>query len=167
VFRKDMKMSLNPERKSKSGDIASAFFSAVGKEIILQFADTKTVVSQPYEIEEEIEKMRKTRGLSKEDFTTNITKKYGSFDKFVQVMAQALAIRKLLDEQIVQGIKDPKERERKTLAWVGTLFKDAQVEILDSDFREKLHASVGESTWRTFWPRMIGRETDLKTVLVR
>ncbi len=165
VFRKDMKISLTPEGKSKESDIASAFFSAVGKEIILQFADTKTIISQPYEIEEEIEKMRKAREMSKDDFAADVAKRYGSFDKFVQITAQALAVRKLLDEQI--RVKDTKERERKTLEWIGALFKDAEVEIVDSDFREKLHASVGESTWRMFWPRMIGRDTDLRTVLVR
>jgi hypothetical protein len=67
---------------------------------------------------------------------------------------------------VLDGIKDPKEREHKTLEWVGTLFKDADVKILDPDFTEKMKTASGLIDWKTFWPRMIGRKTELKGVLM-
>jgi copper chaperone len=167
VFRKDMEIS---RRLSKEGtdqdDVASAFFSVVGKEILLQAADRETVVVQPYEIEAHVEALRKKQGLSENELNEQLKESYGSVEKFHQVLAQRIGIHKLLADHVLDGVKDPKERERKTLAWVGTLFKDADVKILDPAFRKKIDAVSGPVDWKTFWPRMIGRKTELKGVLI-
>ncbi|MEJ2716221.1 MAG: heavy-metal-associated domain-containing protein [Deltaproteobacteria bacterium] len=167
VFRKDMEISRRISTQgSAEGDDSSAFFSIIGKEILLQAADKEVVVVQTSEIEAEAEALRKKQGLSEEEMNKQVNEKYGSVEKFHQVLGQTLGIRKLLLDTVLDGIKDPKERERKTLAWVGTLFKDADVKILDPDLSQKIKAASGLIDWKTFWPRMIGRKTELKGVLM-
>jgi copper chaperone CopZ len=168
VFEKDMKVPLDVDKTApKDSDPASALFSIVGKEILLQAADAKTVVVQPSEIETEVEEIAKKNGVSKEEFLTRMKAVFGSKEKYLQVVGQRLGIRKLLDDDVLAGIKDSQERERKTMAWVGTVFKDADVQILNSGLKEKIHASSGQDDWKTFWPRMIAMKTELKSLLVQ
>lgn len=167
VLGRDLKMPVEPEKgEAVKTDPASKFFSVVGKAILLQIADTKTVVVQPYEVEEEVAAIKKKQELSSEEIAAWITKNYGSTEKLNQIVAQRIGIRKLLEEHVLSGISDPKERERKTLEWVGTIFKDADVKVLDPEFREKVHAAAGSDDWKVFWPRMIGAKTELKSVLL-
>jgi copper chaperone CopZ len=147
-------------------DPASGFYSAVGKEILLQAADSRTVVVQPSEIDDVIEAARKKQGLSKEDLVKKVTKNYGSLEKYRQMIAQQLSIRTLLDDYVLEDVKDPAEKQRKTLEWVGSLFKVADVKIPDEALRKKLQASAGKADWKTFWPMMISRKTELKKVLM-
>jgi copper chaperone len=168
LFSKDMKVPFGVD-KSASGnsDGSSAFFSMVGKEILLQAADAKTVVIQPHEIETEVQNIFKSSGMSREDFTAWMTATYGSPEKYYQTVGQRLGIRKLLDENILEGVKDPQEKGRKTIEWVGERFREADVKVVDPAFKEKLHASAGQVEWKSFWPRMIGQATELKTLLVQ
>jgi copper chaperone CopZ len=168
VFQKDLKIPLYADKlDGKGSDDASAFFTTVGKEILLQAADSKTVVVQPSEVEAEVEAVFKEKQLSPDEFMKRALAKYGSKEKYFQIVGQRLGIRKLLDEHVVQGEQDPQERARKTLEWVGTLFKDADVKIVDPSFKEKVHAAAGQDDWKTFWPRMISGTTELKTVLTQ
>jgi copper chaperone CopZ len=168
VFQKDIKVPLDVDNFGQKGpDQASAFFSIVGKEILLQAADSKTVVVQPFEVQTEVETIIKNKGISPEEFLTKVTAAFGSKEKYLQVVGQRLGIRKLLDEHVVSGIQDPQERARKTMEWVGTVFKDSDVKILDPGFKEKIHAAAGQDDWKTFWPRMIASGTELKSLLVQ
>ncbi|MGB6066796.1 MAG: heavy metal-associated domain-containing protein [Desulfomonilaceae bacterium] len=168
IFRKDLEMPLGVDKAAtERPDPASAFFSAVGKQILLQAADAKTVVVQPQEIETEIEAIAKNRGVSKEEFVAQMTAAFDSREKWLQVVGQRLGIRKLLDEHVLGGIRDPQERKRKTMEWVGNTFKEADVQILDSGFRGKIQATVGQDQWKTFWPRMIATKTELKSLLIQ
>jgi len=166
IFRKDMESPLNPEQdKPGRGDEAGAFFSVVGKEMLLQAADGKQVVIQPQEIEDEVTAMSARRGIPRERLIADAPKIYGSLEKFNQLVAQQLGVRRLLTDHVAEGITDPEKKERAIVAWVGTIFKDGNVQILDAGLRSKLQASVGESDWKLFWPRMIGRDTELKRIL--
>jgi len=168
VFQKDIKVPLDVDNFGQKGpDQASAFFSVVGKEILLQAADSKTVVVQPFEVQTEVETIIKNKGISPEEFLTKVTAAFGSKEKYLQVVGQRLGIRKLLDEHVVSGIQDPQERARKTMEWAGTIFKDSDVKILDPGFKEKIHAAAGQDDWKTFWPRMIASGTELKSLLVQ
>ncbi len=166
VFGKDLKVSLSMDQKGKDEDESSRFFSSVGKEILLQAADKQTVVVQPYEVEQEVEALRQTLGLSKEELAQRAAREYGSVEKFYQVVASGISIKKLLDEHVLQGVNDPKERERKTLEWVGSVFKDADVKVLDPQVKAKMVAIAGQDDWKIFWPRMIGRKTELKGIFM-
>jgi len=168
IFQKDMESPLNPEsEKPARNDAAEAYFSVVGKEMLLQAADGKQIVIQPQEIEEEVTAMSTRRGISREQLIADATKTYGSEEKFNQLVAQQLGVRRLLSDYVAEGITDPDKKERAIVAWIGTIFKDANVQILDASLRGKLQAAVGESDWKLFWPRMIGRETELKRILVQ
>lgn len=168
LFSKDMKVPFSVD-KSASGksDASSAFFSMVGKEILLQAADAKTVVIQPHEIESEVQNIFKSSGMSRDDFAAWMTATYGSPEKYYQTVGQRLGIRKLLDENILEGVKDPQEKSRKTIEWVSERFREADVKVVDPAFKEKLHATAGQVEWKSFWPRMIGQATELKTLLVQ
>jgi copper chaperone CopZ len=166
LFRKDLEEGLTLMKEGKAEDAASRYFSSVGTEILLQAADKETVVVQPYEVEEEVQSLGKKLGLSKEELGQKVSKEYGSVEKFNQMVARRLGIRKLLDDRILQGVQDSKERERKTLEWVGSVFKDADVKLLDPQLKEKVHAAAGQDDWKIFWPRMIGRKTELKSILI-
>jgi hypothetical protein len=118
-------------------------------------------------VEQEVDSLRNRMRFSQEDFDRRVAEKYGSKEKFLQVMAQRVAIRKLLDEHILDGVKDPKEREHKTIEWVGTVFKDADVKILDPVIGDKLRAAGGQDDWKKFWPLMISKNSELRSVLVQ
>ncbi len=168
VFQKDMKVPLDVYNVGpKSRDDASSFFSVVGKEILLQAADAKTIVVQPFEIQTEVEAIIKNKGISQDEFLTQVTAAFGSKEKYLQVVGQRLGILKFLDEHLLEGVKDPQERARKTMEWVGTAFKDSDIKILDPGFKEKIHAVAGQDDWKTFWPRMIATKTELKSLLVQ
>jgi copper chaperone CopZ len=168
IFQKDMESPLNPEQeKPTRNDPTAAFFSVVGKEMLLQAADGKQIVIQPQEIEDEVTAMAGRKGIPREQLIATATKTYGSEEKFNQLVAQQLGIRRLLSDYVAEGITDPEKKERTIVAWIGTVFKDANVQILDAGLKGKLQASVGESDWKLFWPRMIGRDTELKRILVQ
>ncbi len=168
IFSTDVKAPMTiDDPKVSPMNPESAFFSVVGKEILLQAADANTIVVQPSEIDEEIGNIAKKKGISTEEFLRQITPRFGSREKYVQAVAQRLALRKLLDEQVVEGVQDKEERTRKTLQWAGALFKDADVKILDPSIKEKVHAVAGQEDWKIFWPRMVSGETELKSLLLQ
>lgn len=168
VFQKDIKVPLDVYNVGpKSRDEVSSFFSVIGKEILLQAADAKTIVVQPFEIQTEVEAIIKNKGISSDEFLTQVTAAFGSKEKYLQVVGQRLGILKFLDEHVITNIQDPKERARKTLEWVGSVFKDADVQIVDPGLKAKIHATAGQDQWKTFWPRMIASGTELKTLLVQ
>jgi copper chaperone CopZ len=165
IFGKDMKTPMVVDDPKVKTDQASAFFSVVGKEILLQAADAKTIVVQPHEIDEEIGIIAKKQGISPEELQQQNISRFGSREKFLQIMAQRLALRKLLDEHVVQGVQNSEERKRKTLEWAGALFKDSDVEIVDPAIKQQVRSIAGQEDWKTFWPRMVSGETELKNLL--
>jgi copper chaperone CopZ len=166
VFTKDIKLSVNiADPKAQPPAVASAFFSTVGKEILLQAADAATVVIQPSEIEEEVKNVAEKQGISPDEFLASMASSYGSKEKYLQIVGQVLGIRKLRDERVIEGVQNPDEKAHKTMEWVGKLFRDADVKILDAGFKQNIQAAAGQDDWKTFWPRMIAGDTELKTVL--
>ncbi len=168
VFKADLTTAINQgTEKGKDSDVAAAFYSAAGKEILLQAANAKTVVVQPQEVADEAEVLRKTSNLSKEDFLAKTGKDYGSLEQFYKMVAQRIGLRKLFDEHVLAGIKDPKERERRAIEWLGETFRGSDVKVVSAELREKIHAAAGQHDWNTFWPRMIAKDTELKRVVMR
>jgi copper chaperone CopZ len=168
IFSTDMKAPLTiDDLKASPMTPEGAFFSVVGKEILLQAADAKTIVVAPSEIDEEIGNIAKKKGIATEEFLRQITPSFGSKEKYLQAVAQRLALRKLLDEQVVQGVQDKEERMRKTLQWAGALFKDSDVKIVDPAVKERVRSIAGQDDWKTFWPRMVSGETELKSLLLQ
>lgn len=168
IFEKDLKVPLLADKTgTATKDPAAAFFNAIGKEILLQAADSKTIVVQPYEIEEEIQSIATSKGIAPDQFLNQASEQFGSKEKYFQIVGQRLGIRKLLEEHVISGVQDPQEKARKTMEWAGSVFKDSDVKILDPSFKEKIHASAGQDDWKTFWPRMISSSTELKSLLVQ
>lgn len=168
VFSTDMKAPLTiDDPKASAMNPEGAFFSVVGKEILLQAADAKTIVVAPSEIDEEIGNIAKKKEISTEEFLRQMTPRFGSKEKYLQAVAQRLALRRLLDEQVVQGVQDKEERTRKTLQWAGALFKDSDVKIVDPAVKERVRSIAGQDDWKTFWPRMVSGETELKSLLLQ
>ncbi len=167
VFEKDLKVPLLVDKTgTPTKDAAAAFFNTVGKEILLQVADSKTIVVQPYEVEAEIQSIANSKGIPPDQFLNQAAEQFGSKEKYFQVVGQRLGIRKLVEEHVVSGIQDPQEKTRKTMEWAGSIFKDSDVKILDPKFKDKVHAAAGQDDWKTFWPRMISSSTELKSLLV-
>jgi copper chaperone CopZ len=162
VLLKDLELAKGP-----GTDPASAFFNLVGAEVLLQAADRRAVVVQPDEVAAAAQSFGAEQGLPAEKVAERVNSRFGSPEKFHQQLARAVAIRKLIDDHAVQGVSDPKEKERKTLEWVGVVFKDADVKVVDPEVAKKLLASAGQDDWKKFWPQMIGRDTELKTMLLR
>lgn len=168
VFAKDIALPFSVNKDAtKQADAASALFSVVGKDILLQAADSKTIVVQPQEIEEEVQTIMKNQGMTPDQFQAWVKTSYGSPEKYNQVVGQRLGIRKLIDEVVLEGVKDPEAKKHKTMEWAGALFRDANVQLVDPAYKEKIHAAVGQDEWKTFWPRMIGQTTELKSLLMQ
>jgi copper chaperone CopZ len=167
LFAKELKIPIAVhDPRSQDTSLVTSFFSLVGKEILLQAADTKNVVVQPSEVEQEVANIIKAKGVPAEEFQAQVNSRFGSKEKYLQTVGQRLALLKLLDEAVPTEVKDPEERKRKTLEWVGSLFKESDVKILDPALMEKIQATAGQDSWKTFWPRMISADTELKTLLL-
>ncbi len=167
VFLKDIERIFYPEDGKSSPDTASGFYGVVGAEILLKAADEKAIFARPYEIEDELILMGKERGLSVDQLTNKATANIGSSEKYSQIVAQRIGIRKLIDKHVVAGVQNPDEKNRKTLDWLAGVFKASDVKITDRDLKKELAASTGKDEWNEFWPRMISRETGLKRVIIR
>ncbi|MDQ7781230.1 MAG: cation transporter [Desulfomonilaceae bacterium] len=168
IFQKELKVPFNTaDKEVKAQEPAAALFTVVGKAIVLQAADKETVVVQPFEVDEEVERIFKNRGGTREEFRAWITANYGSPEKFNQIVGQRLGIRRLLEDHILDGVTDAETKKHKAMEWIGTLFRDSKVLIVDEQLKETLQASVGQKEWSTFWPRMIGSETELKKLLTQ
>ncbi len=166
IFRSDIAFNASTDADMKNPEvIASAFFTAVGKELLLQTADTKPVCVQPHEVEALAESIRNKLGLTPDALAQYAQRRFGSGDKFRHMLAQEISIRKLLEEHVLEGTKSRDDAERKALAWAGSIFKDTEVRILDADLRAALKAAAGQDDWKLFWPVMIGRNTELKRLL--
>lgn len=168
IFGKDLKISLNvADPADKDRKPADALFSTVGKSILLQEADRKVIVVQPSEIEKEVADIAQKIGASPDEFMAAMAARFGSKEKYFQVVGQRLGIRKLIEEYVVNGVQDPQDRKRKTLEWVGSIFKDSDISVLDPSFKQTMVAAAGKEDWKTFWPRMIAGDSELKTLLVQ
>lgn len=168
IFRRDLQLGLYMEgEKARDGDSQTAFFSVVGKEILLQDANSKMVIVQPYEVEEVIKAYMKEKGLTPDQFNEKVVKAYGSQEKLNQVLAHRIGIRKLFDEHVLADVKDAKEKERKALQRIGTLFKEADVKVLDPKVKQEVLPAGGPQDWKTLWPTLISKETELKTAVMK
>jgi copper chaperone CopZ len=168
LFKKDLVTHLAASKQHQSNeDQASALFSVVGMRILLQAADSENLVMQPDEIEAEVQRIISEKGVPQDQFFTEMVSTYGSKEKYYQAVAQRLGIRKLIEDYVVSGSQDPDAKKRKVLDWAGKLFRQSNVIIVDREVRETLHASAGNDEWKSFWPRMIAADTDLKGLLLR
>lgn len=168
IFRKDLDLGLYMDgEKWRNANTASALFSVIGKEILLQDANSKMVIVQPYEVEEVVNAYMKEKGLSPEEFNEKVVKVYGSQEKLNQILAHRIGIRKLLDDYILAEIEDSNARERKAVQWIGSRFKEADVTIVDDKVKKAVFAAGGPYEWKTFWPLLIGKETELKSALLK
>jgi len=168
VLARDIDLPFGVDKSaSKKQETAAAFFSVIGKEILLQAADGKTVVVQPQEVEEAVQAILKNQGMTREQLVSWASSVYGSPEKYYQVVGQRLGIRKLLDEVVLEGVKDHEVKRHRTMEWVGNLFKDANVQLVDPAFKERIRTAGGQDDWKTFWPRMIAQETELKSLLIQ
>lgn len=168
VFKKDARNSIVfSDKKDGKPDPAADLFTAIGKEILLQVADGKKVVVQPQEVDEELDAMAKSAGVSKEELLKRAVAQYGSMEKVNQIVSQKMGLRKLLVENVVIGVKDPEAKKRKILEWVGEAFRDSQVKIVDPSAAKMLASATGQHDWNMVWPRMIGKDSPLKNVLLR
>lgn len=168
LFKKDLEVQMEAGKQNQSNlDKASALFSLVGMRILLQAADTENVVVQPYEIEAEIQRIATEKGAPQDKYVDEMASKYGSREKYFQVVAQRLGIQRLIDDHVAVGTQDADEKKRKVLDWAGRLFRQSNVIVVDREVRETLHASSGNDEWKSFWPRMIASDSDLKSLLLR
>ncbi|MEW6349988.1 MAG: heavy-metal-associated domain-containing protein [Thermodesulfobacteriota bacterium] len=167
LFKADLTAPLHPASQAKDADEAAVFFSVAGKEILLQAANSKTVAVQPQEVAEETDAIRTSTGLSQEDFLTKMSKDYGSMEQFYKLVAQRIGIRKLFDEHVLDGVKDPRERERKTMEWLAETFKSSDVKVVSGELKALVQKEGGPIGWNTFWPRMIPKDTELKRIVMK
>ena len=166
ILTPDLKTPLNVDLRSPgSSNLPSAFFSTVGKEILLQAADKENVIIQPQEIEAEIQNIMERQTMTEDELKQKVKEQFGSFEKFSQVVGQRLGIQKLLEENIPEQIQDPAQRSQKTIELIGELFKNSNVTIFDPIIREQVHAAAGQDDWKVFWPRMIAADTDLNRLV--
>ncbi|MDA8407638.1 MAG: heavy-metal-associated domain-containing protein [Deltaproteobacteria bacterium] len=168
ILMPDLKTPLNVDLKSPgSCDLPSVFFSAVGKEILLQAADKENVIIQPQEVEAEIQKIMGRQAMTEDHFKQKVKDQFGSFEKFTQVVGQRLGILKLLEEKIPAEVQAPAQRRQKAVELIGGLFKASNVKIFDSNIRQKIYVIAGQDEWKVFWPRMIASDTDLKRLITQ
>jgi copper chaperone CopZ len=167
LFRKDFKIPLAGDRGNEATDTAMSFFNVVGAEILIQAADAKMVVVQPQEIEEESEAARNSRNISPEQFLAEMGSKYGSKEKYQQTVARRLALHRLVEEHVVAGVQNPDDRNKKITEWLGESFRAADVKIMDTALKDSLRSAVGQDEWKTFWPRLIGSPSELRTAIAQ
>ena len=162
LFQRDTMYTWPETQDNPYQDAASGFFDLVSKEILLQEADKKEVFVQQDEIKDQIERLKKANALSPAGWADWAEEKYGSIEKYTQIVAQRILIRKLTSENVVQNHP---ERRRKTIEWLARLFRESNVKIVDQGIKRELLASTGKDNWKELWPRMINRDTALRQLL--
>lgn len=167
LFVSDIKapLAVVPQEVRKR-EVTESFYSNVGKELILQAADKAVIVAQPSDVDDEIKTILETQSMQEAQFTQWINENYGSMEKFRQVIAQRLAIQKLLEDAAITDIQDTEIRKAKIIEMLSDLFKNADVRVYDTKLKEQIHAKVGHDDWKTFWPRMLNADSELKTLLI-
>jgi copper chaperone CopZ len=164
----DLKEALEMETgKADPAGASAAFFSLVGKELLLREADALKIAAQPFEVQQAVEALRASQGLSEEEFERRVVARHGSPEKFNQYVARKIAIGKLFAEHVGPEVSDPKERERRIIEWLGAVFTAGEVRIFDADLRNKLRATAGHDDWKRFWPQMISRKSELKSLITQ
>lgn len=167
IFQNDVGLPLFPEEKNNGvSDPAAVFFDNVGRYLLVQTANKNNVFARPHEIKREIDRIRTEKGLSVEEMKVLVIGNCGSIDKYTQIIAQRIGIRKLVEKHVSSGPQGSGKTKRKTMEWLATVFRDSEVKILDSDLKKELEKVAGKDEWNTFWPRMISRDTELKRVLL-
>lgn len=156
----DMTQTANP-------DFPSSFFSAIGKEILLQAADKLLIVVQPQEVAAEIQDIMERQKMSEDQLKEKAKESFGSLEKFSQIVGQLLGILKLVEETVPDNIQDPDQRKQKTIEALGNLFKNSDVVIYDGVVSENIPSLAGKDGWKVFWPRMISSDTELHRILAR
>jgi copper chaperone CopZ len=164
LFPSDLKLSMDTAGSARGG-LSGDFFSAAGLKILLMAADEQMIVVQPHEIDQEIEKLAKTGGLSRAALLRKAGDTYDSKRRFRQVVAQKIAARYLVVSLLPSLQEHAAENGGDALARLGDLFKAAEVRIIDADVKESLHASFGATNWQTFWPHMVSEKTELAAML--
>ena len=66
----------------------------------------------------------------------------------------------------LSSIHSQELKKTKILEMLGDLFKSADVKIYDGKLREQIHAKVGHDDWKTFWPRMLNADSELRALLM-
>ncbi len=167
LFSSDINVPLAVDpQEVKKREPSESFFSNVGKELILQAADKSVIVAQPSEVDDEIRTIFETQAIQEDQFNKWINDNFGSVEKFRQVVAQRIAIQKLLEDVAIMDIQDPELKKTKILEMLGDLFKTADVKIYDGKLKEQIHAKVGHDDWKTFWPRMLNADSELRALLM-
>ena len=167
LFSSDINVPLAVDpQEVKKREPSESFFSNVGKELILQAADKSVIVAQPSEVDDEIRTVFETQAIQEDQFNKWISDNFGSMEKFRQIVAQRLAIHKLLEDMAIMDIQDSELKKTKILEMLGDLFKSADVKIYDGKLREQIHAKVGHDDWKTFWPRMLNADSELRALLM-
>ena len=167
LFSSDINVPLGVDpQTNKNRDISESFFSIVGKELILQAADKAIIVAQPSEVDDEIRTIFETQAIQEDQFNKWINDNFGSHEKFRQIIAQRLAIQKLLEDTAIADVQDPELKKARILEMLGDLFKNADVKIYDQNLRQQIHSRVGHDDWKTFWPRMLNADSELRTLLM-
>ncbi len=168
IFERDLNIQTQEEKKSDSNsDRISSIFSVVGRQILLQAADAKSIVVQPYEVEAEANKIISEeipQGTPPKEWIKAV---YGSQEKFYQRLAQNIGMQKLIDEHVTEGISDPGEKRRKSIEWLSKVFLNAEVRIADPEIRQFLISSVGSDDWKVLWPRMIAGNSSLNNLILK
>jgi len=167
-FERDLKIQVEEEKRSATNlDHASSIFSLVGLQALLQAADGKNVVVQPYEIEAQANEIMSQEMQQESQFGNWVNTVYGSKEKFLQHLAQRIGVGKLIAEHVTAEVSDPEEKRKKIIAWVSDVFLNTDVRILDPEVRQLLLSSLGSDDWKTLWPRMIAKESHLKNIVLR
>ncbi len=166
VFARDLRYThIALDSSKKTEDPVPAFFSEVGRRILLQEADKKTIVVQSSEIDERLQQIGKEAGVTGEALSERLVQSCGSMEKCRQIAAQNIAIERLLQDYIVDGAGDPDVRRRKISQWLAGVFNRAQVRLVDENMKEQMQAAAGQAEWERFWPHMIGENTVFRRLL--
>ncbi len=95
--------------------------------LLLDAAEQNQVVVQDGEVELRIKQLRQ----QKPDFDTQILAQYGSSERFFQQTKAEMIIQRNIEEHVLSGIKEPRQRQARFNQWFQDLIGQSPVEIYD------------------------------------
>ena len=137
LSRKDFEQFVNqavgksPQAKQPPNIRQSVWKDVLQRELLLFAAERSQIVVQDVEVDVRIEKIMKGNKHLKE----SVAKRYGSKEEFRKRLREDMIINRNIEENVIAGITQQSERQKKLQQWYAELQKNVEVIILDPQLK--------------------------------
>jgi len=109
------------------------------RELLLSAAEENQIVIQEGEVDLRLDELRQEH----EGLEQIVTKRYGSIDRFREVLREDMIINRNIDDHVYAGAKSPGQKQAKFQSWYADLKKNTEVIIYDQRLKSVSQSGGG------------------------